>query len=562
MDCQESENSSKRRISKPRIQYSPVTEAKRSYTKKSKQKLTVKRLNSLFNDSSSTYSTRESSVDEFIGYDVLSQFDLRDQLEMMKQKDFVLPPYPDLRDVQELNLGGHCSAEHIESFLDEQEEIKLLETNLFETDHVDEQMEIAHAESVEPMEIEEPSTSILQHQEPHEETTSQVSEPPQPNEQQPVEAFEQTSPSKLDRSPYHSKLKLKIKLPKKPNTVQTSFKRTRRPKMFSEDFVFTPLVMQRKSNDALKIKQKAIIKQQESKAERKLKRKERQKAMASFLPSIPPTIPEETKIPEVKSEPQPEFQPVEREPSLKIPEVAFVQKEFFSMMADRKRLNPFSIGIKKSEQYISDYFYREMFIRDSDSEKEKDKIEENEEEIDCVGISSNESINDEVIEINPASEFAEAIYSIMKNSSYSFDEGNEEDFLHIANERMYLLEEGTKIVLNTLIKYIIEQRHVDAFVLGLAGGASIFHSLTMKNANRLRESLKLYSKSSQQAIISAHSWLLKNLPIHFIASYLNLLRFLKAAGSNLSDHIVRFNDENCMIIANNYIKDFIAQKNL
>jgi len=59
---------------------------------------------------------------------------------------------------------------------------------------------------------------------------------------------------------------------------------------------------------------------------------------------------------------------------------------------------------------------------------------------------------------------------------------------------MYLLEEGTKVVLNILLKYIIEQRHVDAFVLGLAGGASIFHSLTMKNANRLRESLKLYSK--------------------------------------------------------------------
>ena len=59
---------------------------------------------------------------------------------------------------------------------------------------------------------------------------------------------------------------------------------------------------------------------------------------------------------------------------------------------------------------------------------------------------------------------------------------------------MYLLEEGTKLVLNILLKYIIEQRHVDAFVLGLTGGASILHSLTMKNANRLRESLKLYSK--------------------------------------------------------------------
>uniref|UniRef100_A0A914M9A5 KAT8 regulatory NSL complex subunit 3 n=1 Tax=Meloidogyne incognita TaxID=6306 RepID=A0A914M9A5_MELIC len=564
MDCHKNENS-KRRISKPRVQYSPVTEAKRSYTKKTKQKFSAKRLNSLFNDSSSTYSTRESSVDEFFGYDVLSQFDLSNQLVSMKQIDFVLPPYPDLRDAQELNLGV---AEHIENFLDEQEEIKLLESNLFENDHVVEQMGITQAESVEQMEIEEPSTSVLQlqHQEPPAEESSSQQPYIEPTNSIsfPVESVGQISPSKLERPPYHSKLKLKIKLPRKPNTVQTSIdKRTRRPTKFSEDFVFTPLVMQRKSNDALKIKQKAIIKQQESKAERKLRRKERQKAISSFVPSIPPTIPEENQIPQVKPEPQPEPLPVERERSLKIPGVSYVQKEFFAMMADRKRLNPFSIGIKKSEQYISDYFYREMFISDSETEKDKNKIEENldEEIIDCVGggVDLNEYTNDEVIKINPASEFAEAVCSVMKNASYSFDEGDE-DFLKMANERMYLLEEGTKVVLNILLKYIIEQRHVDAFVLGLAGGASIFHSLTMKNANRLRESLKLYSKSSQQAIITAHNWLLKNLPVYFIASYLNLLRFLKAAGSNLSDHIVRFADENCMLIANNYIKDFIAQK--
>ncbi|CAK5084740.1 unnamed protein product [Meloidogyne enterolobii] len=396
MESQENENS-KRRISKPRVQYSPVTEAKRSYTKKTKQKFSVKRLNSLFNDSSSTYSTRESSVDEFFGYDVLSQFDLSNQLVSMKQIDFVLPPYPDLRDAQELNLGV---AEHIENFLDEQEEIKLLESNLFENDHVVEQMEITQAEAVEHMEIEgilfvkvyfpsiafsipsgrlliEFSGTVLHnlvtlftvihsklkgnteayrphfflpnfplyfykmvrlfpffhpiclpnfclqsnkkdylilykgkymqktsksrkkgksltilkkynwggnasvlpikicfHQEPPAEESASSSQQPyiEPTNSTsfPVESVGQISPSKLERPPYHSKLKLKIKLPRKPNTVQTAIdKRTRRPTKFSEDFVFTPLVMQRKSNDALKIKQKAIIKQQESKAERK-----------------------------------------------------------------------------------------------------------------------------------------------------------------------------------------------------------------------------------------------------------------------------------------------------
>lgn len=113
--------------------------------------MTVKRISSLFNDSSSTYSTRESSIDGFTGYDVLSQFDLRDQLEMMRQTDFVLPLYPDLMYVPEADFGDQCSSEHIEHFLDEQEEIKLLETNLFEgSEHEEEPMEIA-AESIEPM---------------------------------------------------------------------------------------------------------------------------------------------------------------------------------------------------------------------------------------------------------------------------------------------------------------------------------------------------------------------------------------------------------------------------
>ncbi|KAF7636072.1 Bms1-type G domain-containing protein [Meloidogyne graminicola] len=559
MDYKDYENSNdnKRRISKPRIQYSPVAEAKRSYTKKAKQKLTVKRISSLFNDSSSTYSTRESSIDGFTGYDVLSQFDLRDQLEMMRQTDFVLPLYPDLMYVPETDFGGQCSSEHIEHFLDEQEEIKLLETNLFEgSEHEEEPMEIA-AESIEPMVCEEPSTSLAQTYELSDEEI--ISIPPQ-HQADEHGIIGVPSPQKLDiLSPLKSKLKLKIKLPKMPNTVQTTFnKRMRRPTQYSEDYVYPPLIMQRKGNSALKIKQKAIIKQQESKAERKFKRKERQKAISSLVPPPPVRISEEEKLPEIKPELKPEPQPVEKESSLKIPEIHYTQKEFFAMLSDRKKLNPFSYRNKKTEQYVYDYFYREMFIRNCETEKVNKNIEE--EEIDCVGNFSNELKDDEVIDVNPANEFAEAVFSIMKNLAYSIVDNDEEDFLQIANERMYLLDEETKIVLNTILKYIIEQRHVDAFVLGLTGGASIFHSLTMKNANRLRESLKLYSKSSQQTIILAHSWFLKNLPVYFLASYLNLLRFLKAAGSNLSDHIVRQSDENCIIIANNYIKDFISQK--
>ena len=44
-----------------------------------------------------------------------------------------------------------------------------------------------------------------------------------------------------------------------------------------------------------------------------VKRKERQKAISLFIPTLPATISEEVKVPEVKSEPQPEPQPVEKE---------------------------------------------------------------------------------------------------------------------------------------------------------------------------------------------------------------------------------------------------------
>jgi hypothetical protein len=44
----------------------------------------------------------------------------------------------------------------------------------------------------------------------------------------------------------------------------------RRPTKYSEDFVYTPLVMHRqRTNNALKLKQKSIIKQQEIQAEKK-----------------------------------------------------------------------------------------------------------------------------------------------------------------------------------------------------------------------------------------------------------------------------------------------------
>lgn len=108
-----------RRISKPRVQYSPILEInkKRLSTTKStplqdKQKLDLQRFNSsissttTLNDlsacSTSAYSTRENSYfDEgsFEGVDIMTQNELRAQLDQVDCRDFVLPAYDDLRSV-------------------------------------------------------------------------------------------------------------------------------------------------------------------------------------------------------------------------------------------------------------------------------------------------------------------------------------------------------------------------------------------------------------------------------------------------------------------------------
>lgn len=45
-----------------------------------------------------------------------------------------------------------------------------------------------------------------------------------------------------------------------------------------------------------------------------------------------------------------------------------------------------------------------------------------------------------------------------------------------------------------LLKYIQCQRLIDLSTLRIAAGSSMFYSMSVANANRLRESLKLYNE--------------------------------------------------------------------
>lgn len=83
--------------------------------------------------------------------------------------------------------------------------------------------------------------------------------------------------------------------------------------------------------------------------------------------------------------------------------------------------------------------------------------------------------------------------------------------------------------LRVLLREIYSQRLIDLSTMSINGGCSSFYSLTLANAYRLRESISLFNKARLDALIISHNWLLKNLSVPLIASYLNLLRFLKAA---------------------------------
>jgi hypothetical protein len=85
--------------------------------------------------------------------------------------------------------------------------------------------------------------------------------------------------------------------------------------------------------------------------------------------------------------------------------------------------------------------------------------------------------------------------------------------------------------LRVIIPIIVNQRLVELSTLNVVGGCSLFYSQTLKNATRLRDRLCLFTKKRILGIEDAHAYLLKRLPDEYLASYLNILRFLKVSVS-------------------------------
>uniref|UniRef100_A0A915D112 Protein lilliputian n=1 Tax=Ditylenchus dipsaci TaxID=166011 RepID=A0A915D112_9BILA len=267
---------------------------------------------------------------------------------------------------------------------------------------------------------------------------------------------------------------------------------------------------------------------------------------------------------------------------------------FFQRMHERKKLNVLAIGLNMSttykkklddlerplvqeSEYPEEYFYKEILMKPSKmKEQQPPKSPTSEEEcsqIDVDGLDISQFPQDELISSNPAEACARDVLLAVKSKFAPMEEDNWERngpdqasdgetdcdlnvlLMHRANQEPREVQEH----LVFMLKYIFVQRLTDISTHNVIAGTSMFYSNSLANANRLRESLKLYSKQRLASILVAHNWLLERLNVYLLAAYLNLLRFLKVAGSGLSEHLVKesYKDKHKDFErANEYIKEF------
>ncbi|KAI1705778.1 protein sumv-2 [Ditylenchus destructor] len=254
--------------------------------------------------------------------------------------------------------------------------------------------------------------------------------------------------------------------------------------------------------------------------------------------------------------------------------------DFFSRMQERRRLNTLAIGLhgssKKGEdfgkKYTDEYYYREILMRPTPNGSQTPGSEE--ESVDVTSFEDEQFPNDEVLTSSPAESCAQDVLRTLKSafsttSDLDWESANGEDVddnpgQDISNTVMEKAAQVPRDVfehLQQMLKYIFVQRLTDLSTQNVVAGSSMLYSSSLTNANRLRESLKLFSKQRLASVVVAHIWLLRNLNVPLLAAYLNLLRFLKVAGSSLSQHLV----DSCtkdpdLERATEFIKEFLAPK--
>ncbi|KAI6174292.1 hypothetical protein M3Y98_01174800 [Aphelenchoides besseyi] len=262
-------------------------------------------------------------------------------------------------------------------------------------------------------------------------------------------------------------------------------------------------------------------------------------------------------------------------------------RQFYERMERRRLQNPLARGLVRSKRNEDDdYFYREFFRNQTKANESTSENANEEEEIDVLGdddfdkaptidkfvVAMKNEEADEILVKNPADECVADVRSVLpidppqisEEQSEEEQEAEEKSAVspidRIAVEVELLKSPLLKSHLRVLIPGIINQRATDLCTLGIVGGCSVFYSRTLANATRLRQRLILFSLDRLLAMEEAHAFLLYRLPDEFLASYFNLLRFLRISGSSLPTHLVNNTRRLSVRKANDFIRDFVNTK--
>ncbi|VDK70482.1 unnamed protein product [Litomosoides sigmodontis] len=263
---------------------------------------------------------------------------------------------------------------------------------------------------------------------------------------------------------------------------------------------------------------------------------------------------------------------------------------YFKRIAQRRKLNPFAIGLKsRSGDDNPSFFYREILLRGDDLKKEDggDVV---------VDVDSGLTIegDDEVLGSRLAVSVALEIDKIVPRP-----EMNNEDELTSENvDRGYLLTLDNiktlfaselldrKRLLNDILTVIYAQYCSEVSTEDVFGGASIRYNTMVKNSHRLRDKvllftkvlnvligsgrlycslidLKIPSKASDQRENAkwAHRIFLAHLALPMLATYVDLLRFCKVTGRHLLNFLLEpSTSDKVLNKMNSCIQEFISEK--
>uniref|UniRef100_A0A1I7X0M8 Centromere protein C n=1 Tax=Heterorhabditis bacteriophora TaxID=37862 RepID=A0A1I7X0M8_HETBA len=196
----------------------------------------------------------------------------------------------------------------------------------------------------------------------------------------------------------------------------------------------------------------------------------------------------------------------------------------------RPRLHP-----KPIDPSPPDLFYRELL---TDLPEESPIAEVEPDSLDIVYSSTEEPFLDDIVppppEDSSATPVAEAIERVMmRPTNYDGSYGVSDLYMRAREE-----PELRRALLDSAVDVITSQYVSETAACGREASVVVYNA-SMKNASRLRDAFSMFSAERRDSIYWVHRFLVELLPVHFLSSYLVLLRYAKSLTNSYVSQIVK-----------------------